>query len=234
MDGKDLKHRAVEAQSGGVRAAVLGINDGLATNIALILGVAGATPDPSFVRIAGVASLVAGACSMAVGEYISMRTQVELLERVLGDVRSTIRKEPQVARALLETSLVKLGIDEASAATATADIARDPERALRLYAASALGINEKETGSPLLAAIASLVTFALGAAVPLLPWFALGPTAASTASIVCGGIAAFIVGAFLGNYTDGRWLRGGIRQVCFIALAAGITYGVGRLFRVAV
>jgi VIT1/CCC1 family predicted Fe2+/Mn2+ transporter len=200
----------------------------------LILGVAGASSDPSLVRIAGVASLVAGACSMAVGEYISMRTQVELLERIIGEVRATMASDPPKASGLLRSALVKLGIDEASAGTATAALARDPDRMLSLFAAAAFGINDRQLGSPMLAAIASLVTFAVGAAVPLVPWFFLGATAASTVSIVVGALAAFVVGAFLGNYTDGRWLRGGVRQVCIIALSSGITYGVGRLFRVAV
>jgi VIT1/CCC1 family predicted Fe2+/Mn2+ transporter len=234
MIHEDLKARATEAQSGGVRAAVLGINDGLSTNIALILGVAGANPDPSIVRIAGVASLVAGACSMAVGEYISMRTQVELLERILGELRSTLENDPATAYSAIESALVKSGIDGTIARTAAADLSRNPERALGVYASAVLGISSRELGSPWLAAFASLVTFAVGAAVPLIPWFFLGPGSASAVSISAGLIAAFFVGAFLGWHTDGRWLRGGLRQVAFIAFAAGITYGVGRLFRVVV
>jgi VIT1/CCC1 family predicted Fe2+/Mn2+ transporter len=234
MDRHDLQARATEAQSGGVRAAVLGINDGLSTNIALILGVAGANPDPAIVRIAGVASLVAGACSMAMGEYISMKTQVELLERILNELRATLRSDAAQASSSIEGALVKNGIDPAIAKSAADELSKNPDRALSVYASAVLGIGTSELGSPWLAAIASFVTFAVGAAVPLLPWFFLASADAWLWSIALGIVAAFIVGAFLGNRTDGRWLRGGARQVAFISFAAAITYGVGRLFRVVV
>lgn len=232
MDGRSLATRAEEAHSGGVRAAVLGVNDGLATNIALILGVAGASTDPAFVKIAGVASLVAGACSMAVGEFISMTTQVELLERVMSDVRATMAASPDRAVQMVGDALVRFGLDETEATRTAGELRGQTERLVRLYAATAFGIENTAMGSPWVAAIASLVTFAAGAAVPLLPWFVLSSGAVGV-SIGAGVLAAFVVGSFLGNYTDGRWFRGGVRQVAFIALASGITYGVGRLFRVA-
>jgi len=106
---------AVSVQSGTARAAVLGINDGLVTNIALILGVVGASADPSVVRLAGLASLVAGACSMAVGEYISMRAQVELLERLLTEEREAIARNPAREAAILREVLLRDGIDPKAA-----------------------------------------------------------------------------------------------------------------------
>jgi vacuolar iron transporter family protein len=232
MDGRSLANRAEEAHSGGIRAAVLGVNDGLSTNIALILGVAGASADPALVKIAGVASLVAGACSMAVGEFISMTTQVELFERVMREVRATMTASPEKGVSMVGDALVRFGLDEGAARRAADELRGQDERMVRLYAATAFGIASDGMGSPWFAAIASLVTFAIGAAVPLLPWFLLSSAAAGV-SIAAGIAAAFVVGAFLGNYTDGRWFRGGVRQVAFIALASGITYGVGRLFRVA-
>jgi hypothetical protein len=106
---------AVSVQSGTARAAVLGINDGLVTNIALILGVVGASADPSVVRLAGLASLVAGACSMAVGEYISMRAQVELLERLLTEEREAIARNPDRQAAILRDVLLRNGLDPKAA-----------------------------------------------------------------------------------------------------------------------
>jgi VIT1/CCC1 family predicted Fe2+/Mn2+ transporter len=224
---------ALEAQSGGMRAAVLGISDGISTNIALILGVAGANPDPAVVKIAGIASLLAGAFSMAVGEYISMQTQVDLLERVIRDLRTLLERNVQSAQRLIAQALARHGIDEKNAAEAAEHLTGDPTHAIGAYASIGLGINERELGSPWIAASASLVTFAVGAFLPLLPWFFLPVNASTIVSLAIGGAAAFVVGALLAARTNGRWLLGGLRQVGFILLASGITFGVGRLFRVA-
>ncbi len=111
----DARQRAREVQSGAARAAVLGISDGLVTNVALILGVAGAQSDPHVVRLAGFASLVAGALSMAVGEYISMAAQVELLQRLLADYRETLKRDPEQTREELEEFIRRLGVRQATA-----------------------------------------------------------------------------------------------------------------------
>lgn len=117
LDGEVAERRqwATSVQSGATRAAVLGINDSLVTNISLILGIVGATDTPSVVQLAGLASLVAGACSMAVGEYVSMRAQVELLERLLVEEREAIRTNPEREQALLQDTLQRHGFNEATA-----------------------------------------------------------------------------------------------------------------------
>ena len=227
----DLGALAAEAQTGGIRAAVLGINDGLSTNIALILGVAGASTDPAIVRIAGVASLVAGACSMAVGEFISMRAQVDLLERVMDGVHRRLRSDPGGAGETLRAALVRRGVAAERAKEIERAFAQDSQASAGVYAAMTYGISDGELGSPWIAAFASLLTFAFGAAVPLVPWFFLASATATAASIALGAVAAFVVGAYLGRRNGGRWFLDGLRQIAFIALASGITYGVGRLFR---
>src|SRR5215813_8952734 len=116
--GAERRQRATSLQSGAARAAVLGINDGLVTNVSLILGVVGADATGDVVRIAGLASLVAGACSMAVGEYVSMRAQVELLERLVGDEREAMRTAPERMRRILRDALERHGFERRTAAEA--------------------------------------------------------------------------------------------------------------------
>ena len=170
-EGDERRQRAMSVQSGAARAAVLGINDGLVTNISLILGVVGATASADVVQLAGLASLVAGAGSMAVGEYVSMRAQVELLERLLTEEREAIRADPERERAILQATLRRHGFDQVTSSAATKDLFRDPERALTVYSRAVLGVNPDELGSPWTSAVSSLLTFAFGALVPLVPWF---------------------------------------------------------------
>jgi vacuolar iron transporter family protein len=220
-----------EAQSGGIRAAVLGINDGLVTNVSLILGVAGGTTDIDIVRLAGIASLVAGACSMAVGEYVSMQAQVDLLERILKTVRHAFRNE-ETRMAGVKRAFMDEGLSENVAVTAADDLGDDHKESAEIFSRIVLGINPSDLGSPWTAAIISLLMFSIGALIPLVPWYLLDAERASIASIVGSVLAAFVIGALLGYHTDRRWLRGGIRQVVVITLASAITYGVGHLFHV--
>src|SRR5213075_1129283 len=191
-----------EVQSGAARAAVLGISDGLVTNVSLILGVAGAQASAHVVQLAGLASLVAGAASMAVGEYISMAAQVDLLQRLLSEFREHLQKDPEHARTDLEEFIRRGGVRPATAINASKQIAMVPDRALAVYARS-LGLDPEELGSPWKAAITSLLTFAAGASVPLVPWFFWSGTKAATASIGLGAAAAVGVGGMLG-YLGGR------------------------------
>lgn len=133
------RQRALGVESGAARAAVLGINDGLVTNTSLILGVVGAASAESVVQLAGFASLVAGACSMAVGEYVSMRAQEELLTRLLDDERTAMQDDPGREREVIRATLVKHGFGTATAEMATKELARNPEQALGVYARAVLG-----------------------------------------------------------------------------------------------
>ena len=228
--GAERRQRATSLQSGAARAAVLGINDGLVTNISLILGMVGATATPQVVQLAGLASLVAGAASMAVGEYISMRAQVELLERLLEEEREAIRTDPQRERAILQATMEQHGFNQATAAATTKDLFRDPEQALTVYARAVLGVNPQEMGSAWASAISSFVTFACGAFVPLVPWFVTTGTSAMASSLGLTGGAAIAIGALLGKSTKGRCLRSAMRQLLVVALASGFTFLVGKFF----
>jgi vacuolar iron transporter family protein len=229
----DSRKRAREVQSGATRAAVLGISDGLVTNVSLILGVAGAQADNRVVLLAGLASLVAGAASMAVGEYVSMAAQVELLQRLLAEYRVYMKQKPEEAREDLEAFIRKGGVMQATAHNASKQISLVPDRALAVYARS-LGLDPDELGSPIKAAATSLVTFALGALVPLVPWFLSGGTRAAVASIVLGGTAALLVGGVLGFLGGRNVVWGAARQLLVLIVAAGATWGAGKLFNVTV
>jgi vacuolar iron transporter family protein len=232
-DSRADRQRAREVQSGSTRAAVLGISDGLVTNVSLILGVAGAQPGGNIVLLAGLASLVAGAASMAVGEYVSMAAQVELLQRLLADYREHLKRSPEQAREELEEFIQRGGVRQATAHSASQQIAMVPDRALAVYARS-LGLDPEELGSPWRASVTSLITFAAGAVVPLLPWFFWSGGRAALASIALGAAAAVAVGSLLGYLGGRNILWSAARQVFVLALAAGATWGAGRLFNVTV
>jgi vacuolar iron transporter family protein len=228
------RQRAADVQSGEARAAVLGVNDGLVTNTSLILGVAGASAAPDVVQLAGLASLIAGAGSMAIGEWVSMRAQVELLERLLAEEREAIKADPERERAILQRTLRRHGFDDDICLRATDGLFRDSDRALRVYARAVLGVNPDEMGSPWRAAISSLVAFSLGAVAPLAPWFFAAGNAAIAASLAVAAVAALVIGGLLGQLTGGRWLRGALRQLLLVVAAAGVTFFVGKLFGTAV
>jgi VIT1/CCC1 family predicted Fe2+/Mn2+ transporter len=226
------RQRALGVESGAARAAVLGINDGLVTNTSLILGVVGAASAESVVQLAGFASLVAGACSMAVGEYISMRAQEELLTRLLDDERKAMQEDPGREREVIRVTLEEHGFKPATAAEATKDLARNPDQALGVYARAVLGVNPDELGSPWVAALSSFVAFAVGALVPLLPWFFAGRSVALGVSLTLSGVTALCIGGALGYLSNGRVVRLALRQLFIAALASAVTYFVGRLFGV--
>jgi len=221
------EHRDV---SGGVqRAAMFGISDGLVTNVSLILGFAGANPDPTLVRLAGIAGLVAGAFSMASGEYLSMQAQSELFERELDIERTALRESPDLERQELIGIYRSKGLDATLAEELADTMMRNPELALETHAREELGIDPTAVGSPWQASGISLLTFAFGALLPLLPWFFLSGGAAIVWSIGIGIIAALAVGALLGRFTGRSKVFSALRQLGVAVLAASVTYGVGRL-----
>jgi vacuolar iron transporter family protein len=233
LNGQGTRQRAAEVQRGTARAAVLGVSDGLVTNVALILGVAAADATPAVVRLAGLASLVAGACSMAVGEYVSMRAQVELLEGLLLEEARRLRENPEATRAELEQVIVRAGLSRRTARQASRELARDPAHALATYARS-IGLNPEELGSPWAAAVSSLFTFAGGALVPLVPWFVASGRRAQLASLLLAGAASLGIGVMLARLSGRPWPWPAFRQLLVIAIAAGATVLVGRLFHVPV
>jgi VIT1/CCC1 family predicted Fe2+/Mn2+ transporter len=219
-----------QAQSGTARAALLGISDGLVTNVSLILGVVAAGAPTNVVRVAGAASMIAGAFSMAVGEYISMKGQKELLESVLETERMTLHSDPEAAHEALEEVLIKDGVLKSTAHNAAREIGRNPEKATAMYVRSNLGINPDELGAPWGAAGSSFVMFFIGAFIPLAPWLAAGGQTAAITSVALSVVAALGIGSYLGYTTNGHILRAALRQLVVLILGAGATYLIGRFF----
>jgi vacuolar iron transporter family protein len=224
-----MGHNHRNLQGGGARAAVFGVSDGLVSNVALILGMAGAHSSASAVRLAGVAGLIAGSFSMAAGEYVSMRAQSELMERELDVERQAIRHDPEVERRELAGIYRSRGLDATMAEELSVKMMSDPELALETHAREELGINPAETGNPLQAAGSSFVMFAIGAFIPLLPWLITSGTKATLWSVILGATGAFVVGAALAYFTGRSWLWSASRQLLISAIAAAVTYGVGHL-----
>lgn len=223
----DHHHRDV--QGGGLRAAVFGVSDGLVSNVALILGVAGADPVPGVVRLAGLAGLIGGACSMAAGEYVSVKAQTELLERELEVERREIRLRPEAERRELAAIYRNRGVDREIADELATQLMRDPTLALEVHAREELGVDPGSLGSPVAAAVSSFLAFAVGAILPLLPWFFAGGRGTVVASVVIGLVAAAAVGVALAVATERPWPRAVARQVAAAVLAGGVTYVVGNL-----
>jgi VIT1/CCC1 family predicted Fe2+/Mn2+ transporter len=223
------EHHHRDVKGGAARAAVFGVSDGLVSNVGLILGVAGADPAPSVVRIAGLAGLIAGAISMAAGEYNSMRVQTELLERELQMERIELRRNPHVETVELTQIYQSRGIDPDRARELAQEMMRDPDLALQTHAREELGIDPDELGSPVQAALSSLAAFTAGALVPLLPWFVIGHGGAIVASLVLAVVAAVVVGFLTARFTDRPAGRIVGRQVAFTVVPAAITFVIGNL-----
>jgi VIT1/CCC1 family predicted Fe2+/Mn2+ transporter len=227
-DGGGHEHRDVTG--GWARAAVFGISDGLTTNVALILGISAAHPAAGFVRLAGLAGLIGGAFSMAAGEWVSMRAQSELLERELALERRELARAPERERRELAAIYLGRGIDrDVANAMAQQVMLSDPETALEVHAREEMGVNPSSLGSPVTAAVASFITFALGALVPLLPFFVSHGNGAVVAAMFLAAIAAVLVGAALAGFTGRSVLFSSVRQLLISTAAATVTYGVGHL-----
>ena len=220
-------HRNV--QGGTVRAGVFGMSDGLVSNVGLVLGVAGSNAAPSFVRLAGMVSLVSGAFSMAAGEYLSMRAQTELLEHELDMERTEIRRNPQSEHQELAAIYASRGVNPDMAEQLATEMMRDPELALEVHAREELGIDPAQLGSPVGAAVSSFVAFALGALVPLLPWFVARGAVAAAASVIVGVVGAVGIGVALGAATGRSPFRPALRHLTVAGAAAAVGYVLGML-----
>ena len=214
--------------SGTLRAAVFGVNDGLVSNASLILGVAGATASSQTLLLTGVAGLLAGAFSMAAGEYISMRSQREMFEYQIGLEREELEQYPQEEAAELALIYAAKGIPVAEAKKLADTLIADPVRALDTLAREELGLNPDELGSPWGAALSSFVAFAIGAAVPLAPFLLFHGTLALLWSVGLTAVALFGVGATLSLFTGRHALLGGLRMLLIGSAAGGATYLIGQ------
>jgi VIT1/CCC1 family predicted Fe2+/Mn2+ transporter len=221
------EHHHRDIQGGVARATVFGASDGLVSNVSLILGVAAADPGPGVVRLAGVAGLIAGAVSMAAGEYGSMKAQQELLERELELERIELRRNPHVETVELAQIYQSRGLEPDLSRELAEKLMADPETALEAHAREELGIDPNALGSPVQAAVASFFSFALGALLPLLPWFFGEGDGAVVASLVLGLLGAASVGLALAAFTEGSRLRLAGRYVLIAAASAAVTYAIG-------
>jgi vacuolar iron transporter family protein len=217
------------SRGGRLRAAVFGLNDGLVTNASLVVGVAAASSERQAVILAGVAGLVAGAVSMAAGEYISVRTQRELFESRLDAERRQLRERPEAERREATIIFRAKGVPPEDAERLADQVMADPEVALDLMAREELGLIPDDLGSPVTVAFSSFVSFALGAALPLLPYIMLSGMPAMIGALVLAVAALAALGATTARLSGRSPLRGILRAVGIGVLGTGVTYLVGRL-----
>ncbi len=224
----ESRHRSLGGGN-ALRAAVLGANDGLTSNLALVMGVAGASPGNATVLLAGVAGLLAGAFSMALGEWISVTSSREAAEAQLAAEAEEILLQPAEEQEELALIYQAKGLPEAQAQELAARIMANPETALATLAREELGLVPEELGSPWTAAFASFVLFAVGAVLPVLPFFVTSGTAAIAASAVLAGVGLFALGAAITLLTGRSAWYAGARQLVLGLVVAAITFGIGSL-----
>jgi len=219
-----------DVTGGWLRAATFGAMDGLVTNIALIAGVGGGGVTPRTVVLTGVAGLVAGAVSMGLGEYTSVRAQNEQVAAEVAKERRELERHPEAEAAELAQAWVARGLPPELARQVVDVISRNPDEALRVHVQEELGVDPDEQPSPWTAATSSFVCFSIGGLVPLLPYL-LGSTSLWLALAV-GGAGLFVAGALTARFTARAWWASGLRVLLLGALAAGATYGIGSLIGV--
>jgi len=222
----------VSGTSGTLRASIFGVSDGLVSNLSLVMGVVGATSDNAIIVLAGVAGLLAGAFSMAAGEWVSMQSQRELFERQIDLERDELRIMPEQEEAELARLYQRKGIPEADARRLAHHLMQDPEMALDTKVREELGLDPDQLGSPVGAATGSFLAFVVGAAVPLIPFLLASGTVAFVASLTASMVALFLVGAGVSLLTGKSAWRSGLRQMLIGGLAAAVTFAVGSLLGV--
>jgi VIT1/CCC1 family predicted Fe2+/Mn2+ transporter len=225
-------HRA--NYGGSLRAAVFGANDGLVSNFCLVMGIAGANVEARFILLAGIAGLLAGASSMAAGEYVSVSSQRELYEQQIAVERQELEMAPEEEKEELSLIYQAKGIPLEQAEELADRILASPDSAIDTLAREELGLDPSALGSPWAAAASSFVSFAVGATLPVLPYLLLSGSSAFFASALVCGLALFVVGALISVFTGRNLFFSGMRMVFIGALAAGFTYFIGRLLGVEV
>jgi VIT1/CCC1 family predicted Fe2+/Mn2+ transporter len=227
------RHHSVGGNT--LRAAVLGANDGLCSNLALVMGVAGASVNEHTVLLTGIAGLLAGAASMGLGEWVSVTSSRELAERELKIERDELEANPEQEREELQLIYEAKGLTTEEAKELSSKLLADPKTALDVLSREELGIDPGDRGgSPWGAAGSSMLLFALGAIVPVAPFLFLHGTSAILASVASGGTALYLIGASISIFTGRSALFSGARQLVLGLAAAGATFAIGRLIGVAV
>ncbi len=218
-------------EGGNLRAAILGLNDGLVSNVSLVMGVAGGVGEASTVILAGVAGLVAGAFSMAAGEYISVRSQRDVYESLIKEERLELELWPDEGKNLLAKLLEKKGLEKAQAIEVTEHVVQTPQSMLDTMLKEELGIDAADLGSPWGAAISSTIAFSIGAFVPIFPFLisSSGSGYVLLASALASAAALLLVGAGLSYITAINPVHGATRMLGIGTIAAAVTFGIGSL-----
>jgi VIT1/CCC1 family predicted Fe2+/Mn2+ transporter len=226
LDQVGASHRGT-GSSGGLRAAVFGVNDGLVSIACLVMGVAGAASESSVILLTGVAGLLAGAFSMAAGEYISMRSQREMFEYQIGLERDELAQYPLEEAGELALIYSARGLPEDEARALAQRMIADPEMGLDTLAREELGLNPDELGSPWVAAISSFFAFVAGGVIPMVPYLLEVQRNPLVISIAMTVISLFCVGAMLSLFTGRSALLGGLRMLLIGGAAGAVTYWIG-------
>jgi VIT1/CCC1 family predicted Fe2+/Mn2+ transporter len=221
----EVHHDHRDVTGGWLRPAVFGAMDGLISNFSLISGFSGAQASRHLMILSGLGGLVAGAFSMAVGEYVSVASQSDLARAEIEVERHELRHNAEAEQAELAELYIARGVDRELALEVSRQLSRDPDQALAIHAREELGVSADNLPSPYVAAASSFSSFSIGAALPLLP-FVLGASALWPAAIVAG-LALLLAGAVTARITARSWWYGGLRQLVLGAVAAAVTYGVG-------
>ncbi len=229
----EKRHRSVGGNA--LRAAVLGGNDGLVSNFSLVMGIAGATNGQSEVLLTGVAGLLAGALSMALGEWISVKSSQELYENQMQLEMDELETNPDGEEKELALIYFSKGIPEEQSKQMAKEIMLDKNLAHQILIKEELGINPEELkGSAMEAAIASFVLFAIGAIIPVIPFFFVGGLKAVLFSTILSALGLFLIGSIITLFTGKSIWYSGFRQVLFGLIAAAITFGIGKLIGVSI
>src|SRR4051794_16404782 len=225
MARAEIHHQHRDVTGGWLRAAVFGVMDGLVSTFALIAGVAGAGTAGRTVALAGFAGLVAGAFSMATGEYTSVATQTELTRAEIAVERTELDARPEAELAELTELYRTRGLDPDLARQVAEQLSRDPELTWRVHAREELGVDPDALPSPWIAAGSSFASFTVGGLLPLLPYL-LG-TDSLVAAAVLAAVGLFAAGALTARFTARPWIYTGLRQLLLGVAAATLTYWIG-------
>ena len=220
-----IAHHHADVSGGWLRAGVFGAMDGLVTNIALVAGVGGGGASRSTIILTGVAGLVAGAFSMALGEFASVDTQNDAVAHEVRVERAEIDRHPEDEMAELADMYEHMGLTRATAEAVAHEVHADPELAVKVHITQELGVDPDDQPSPWTAAISSFVAFSIGGIFPLVSYL-LGSSSLLVA-LTIGAVGLFAAGAITSRFTTRSWWLSGLRQLMFGAIAAGATYLVG-------
>lgn len=226
----EIEHTHRDLSGGWLRPAVFGAMDGLVTNIALVAGVGGGGAGRDVILLSGVAGLIAGAFSMALGEYASVQTQNESVTAEAAVERAEIKRNPAAEQAELVELYVEMGLTRDTAERVAAEVHADEDLAVKVHVTQELGVDPDEQPSPWVAGLSSFLCFSVGALFPLLPY--LMGFDSLLAGLVVGAVGLVAAGVISANFTARSWWYGGLRQLSFGAIAAVASYLVGTLIGV--